>query len=58
MIIDAMVDRFENGNTYFVLGDVNAEISIPKSDRLSNLEIGETVQLTISDSGKVIDVIQ
>ena len=58
MIIDAMVDRFENGNTYFVLGDVNAEISIPRSDRFNNLVVGETVQLTISNNGKVIDIRQ
>lgn len=58
MIIDAMVDRFENGNAYFVLGDVNAEISIPKSDKFSNLEVGETIQLTISNDGKVIGLIQ
>ena len=58
MIIDAMVDRFENGNMYFVIEDANVEISIPRNGRFGNLAVGETVQLTISNNGKVIDVIQ
>ncbi len=53
MIIEAVVDRFENGNTYFVLEDVKAEISIPSTTNKNDFEIGDTVRLTISNNGKV-----
>ena len=51
MVIDAMVDRIEDGNTYFVLDGVGAEISIPKDNR--DFIIGDTVRLTITNDGKV-----
>lgn len=51
MVIDALVDRVENGNTYFVLDGVEVEISIPRDSR--DFLIGDTVELTITDDGKV-----
>lgn len=53
MVIEAMVDRFEDGNTYFVLEDIRAEISIPDTETRDNFEVGDTVKLTISNNGKV-----
>ena len=53
MIIEAIVDRFEDGNTYFVLEDVKAEISIPDMANRNDFEVGDTVRLTISNNGKV-----
>ncbi|MBP5427444.1 MAG: hypothetical protein J6Y29_06120 [Clostridiales bacterium] len=53
MIIDAMVDRFEDGNTYFVLDDIKAEISIPNEVKKDDFEVGDMVKLTISNNGKV-----
>lgn len=53
MIIEAMVDRFEDGNTYFVLEDIKAEISIPCTPKKDDFEVGDTVKLTISNNGKV-----
>ena len=51
MIIDAMVDRVENGNTYFILDGIGAEMSIPKYSK--DFMIGDTVKLTITNDGKV-----
>ncbi len=52
MVINAMVDRVENGNTYFTLDDIGAEISIPKDNK--DFVIGDTVKLIITDNdGKV-----
>ena len=53
MVIEAMVDRFENGNTYFILEDIKAEISIPSTSPKDDFEVGDTVKLTITNNGKV-----
>ena len=53
MIIEAVVDRVEDGNTYFVLEDISAEISIPGTSNKDDFEVGDTVRLTISNNGKV-----
>ena len=52
MIVQATVDRVEDGNTYFILDEINAEIRI--SDKAKEeFTIGDTVKLTILDDGKV-----
>lgn len=52
MIVQATVDRVENGSTYFILDDINAEISICDKEK-EEFTIGDTVKLTILDDGKV-----
>ena len=58
MIVQATVDRVENGNTYFLLNEVNAEISIcdKEEDADKTKEkflVGDEVKLIILDDGKV-----
>lgn len=52
MIVQAIVDRVENGNTYFTIEDFNAEISISDKSK-EGFTIGDTVKLTILNDGKV-----
>ena len=56
MILEAMVDRVENGNTYFVLDEIGAQISVPQYSK--ELEIGDTVKLVITDNDGVITVLK
>ena len=48
MIIDAMVNKVEDGNTYFTLDDVGAYVIIPKDSK--DFLVGEEVQLIIQDN--------
>ena len=55
MIINAVVDRIEDGNVILLTEDIGLEISIPAKLITGKCSKGETLSLTIDDTVKEIN---
>ncbi len=49
MVIEAVIDRFENGNAILLAEELRVEISISEEEIREIYKEGETVYLTLED---------
>ncbi|MDP4180927.1 MAG: DUF3006 family protein [Bacillota bacterium] len=53
MVINAIVDRIENGNAVLLSEDMGMEISIPEEEIIDTYSMGDTITLTFDGDFEV-----